>query len=113
MLKLCTGEKRKEILEQTLSGEGIITNIIEKFNPEMEFKDTEFASMLFYLGYLTITDSEFGKPRLKIPNKTMKEIYAEYFISIIDKEANFYVYESDYNEMIREIALYGKIDKIA
>ena len=112
MLKLCTGEKRKEILEKTLSGEGIITNITEKFNPEMEFKDTEFASMLYYLGYLTIAESELGKPKLKIPNKTMREIYADYFIEVMDKETNLFIYEEDYNQMLREMALEGKIDKI-
>lgn len=112
MLKLCTGEKRKEILEKTLSGEGIITNITEKFNPEMEFKDTEFASMLYYLGYLTIAESELGKPKLKIPNKTMREIYADFFIEVMDKEANLFIYEEDYNQMLREMAFEGKIDKI-
>ena len=112
MLKLCTGEKRKQILEKTLSGEGIITNITEKFNPEVEFRDTEFASMLYYMGYLTIAESELGKSKLKIPNKTMKEIYAEFFIEVMDKETNLFIYEEDYNQMLKEMIFEGKIDKI-
>lgn len=75
MLDLCKSENRIQMLENTVSGEGIITDITEKFNPEVEFGDKEFASMLFYLGYLTIDGEELGKPELKIPNKIMREIY--------------------------------------
>lgn len=77
MLDLCKSENRIQILENTVSGEEIITDITEKFNPEVEFGDKEFASMLFYLGYLTIDGEELGKPELKIPNKIMREIYSE------------------------------------
>ena len=79
MLSLTKGDKKKEILEKTISGEGILTNIIEKFNPEVEFHDEEFVSILFYLGYLTIGGEILGMPELKIPNKIMSEIYSNYF----------------------------------
>ena len=59
--------------------------IVEKFNPEKEFQDKEFASMLFYLGYLTIKGGSLGYAKLGIPNKVMKEIYAEYFLETISK----------------------------
>ncbi len=38
------------------------------------------VSMLFYLGYLTIAGEDFGYPKLKIPNKVIKELYATYFL---------------------------------
>ena len=79
MLSLSKGEKKQEILEKTISGDGIVTEITEKFNPAVEFQDKEFASMLFYLGYLTIADEKLGMPELKIPNKVMNQIYSEYF----------------------------------
>lgn len=63
-------------MKDTVSEEGIITDITEKFNPEVEFGDKEFASMLFYLGYLTIDGEELGFPRLIIPNKVMRDIYS-------------------------------------
>ena len=111
MLELCKGERKKEILEKTVSGEGIVTEIIEKFNPATDFQDAEFVSMLFYLGYLTIIDGEIDFTRLGIPNKVMKELYSQYFLKIIKEEANFE--ESiNYVEITRETALEGKIDKI-
>lgn len=45
-------------------------------------------SMLYYLGYLTISGELVGIPELTIPNKVMKEIYANYFMQIMDKEQN-------------------------
>ena len=111
MLELCKGERKKEMLEKTVSGEGIVTEIIEKFNPATEFQDEEFASMLFYLGYLTIIDGEMDFTRLGIPNKVMKELYSQYFLKIITEEANF---EESINfvEIGMQTALEGKIDKI-
>ena len=83
MLDLCQGENREEIMEKVISGEGIVSEITEKFNPAMEFTEKDLVSMLFYLGYLTIEDNEIGYARLSIPNKVMQEIYSEYFLKIL------------------------------
>ena len=74
MLDLCQGEEREKIIEKTVAGEGIVSEITEKFNPAMEFTEKDLISMLFYLGYLTIAGEEFEMPELKIPNRVMKEI---------------------------------------
>ena len=112
MLDLCKGEERKRVIEQTVSGEGIVSEITQKFNPAMEFTETDLVSMLYYLGYLTIAGEVFEKPELKIPNRVMKEIYSDYFLQILSKTAELKINENEYNEMLREIALEGKIDKI-
>ena len=112
MLDLCKGEEREKVIEKTVSGEGIVSEIRQKFNPAMEFTETDLVSMLYYLGYLTIAGEVFEKPELKIPNKVMKEIYSEYFLEILKKETDLQVTENDYNEMLREIAIEGKINKI-
>ena len=112
MLDLCQGEEREKIIEKTVSGEGIVSEIRQKFNPAMEFTDIDLISMLFYLGYLTITGEEFGKLELKIPNKVMREIYSEYFMEILKQKTELEVTQSDYTEMAKEIAIEGKIDKI-
>ena len=112
MLDLCTNENKQEIIEKTLSKEGILTDITEKFNPEIGFGEREFASMLFYLGYLTIDGEEFGMPILQIPNKVMQDIYSNYFIDLVSIETDLRIDPSEYNQMTKEIALEGKIDKI-
>ena len=112
MLDLCKGEEREKVIEKTVSGEGIISEIRQKFNPAIEFTETDLISMLFYLGYLTIVGEVFEKPELSIPNRVMKEIYSDYFLKILSQNTDLTVNESDYNEMLREIALEGRIDKI-
>ncbi len=111
MLDLCQGEEREKVIEKTVSGEGIVSEIRQKFNPAMEFTETDLVSMLYYLGYLTIEDEEVGYPKLNIPNKVMKEIYSEYFLEILKRNINIDISEN-YTEIAREIALEGKIDKI-
>ena len=112
MLDLCQGEEREKIIEKTVAGEGIVGEITEKFNPAMEFTEKDLISMLFYLGYLTIAGEELEMPELKIPNRVMKEIYSEYFMNILNKNADLQIAESEYTEILKEIALEGKIDKL-
>ena len=112
MLDLCKGEKRAEIIEKTVSGEGILSEITQKFNPAMEFTDMDLVSMLYYLGYLTIVKEELGMPELKVPNKVMREIYSDYFIKLIDDEAQMSIDNDEYTEILRQLALEGQIDKI-
>ena len=111
MLDLCKGEEREKVIEKTVSGEGIISEIRQKFNPAMEFTETDLVSMLYYLGYLTIEGDEVGYPKLNIPNNVMKEIYSDYFLKILREEINIDV-NDNYTEIAREIALEGKINKI-
>ena len=112
MLDLCKGENRLEILRKTVQGEPIESSIVEKFNPAIDFTETDMISMLYYLGYLTIAGDLAGIPELVIPNKVMKEIYASYFMQLMSQEAEFRIDNSTSVQILKEIALEGKIDKI-
>jgi len=112
MLGLCKGENRLEILRKTVQGELINNSIVEKFNPAIEFDETDMISMLYYLGYLTISGEDLGMPELTIPNKVMKEIYADYFMQLMNQEADFRIDNTRNQEILREIAREGKIDKM-
>ena len=112
MLDLCKGENRIEILRKTVQGEPIINTIVEKFNPAIEFTEIDMISMLYYLGYLTISGNLIGIPELTIPNKVMKEIYASYFMQLMNKEAEFRIDNSTNQEILIQLAMEGRIDKI-
>ena len=111
MLDLCQGEKREEILEKTVAGEGIVSDITEKFNPAIEFTEKDMISMLFYLGYLTIEERVVISPKLKVPNIVMKEIYSDYFLKLVKRQVKITV-DENYSEMENSIALEGNIDKV-
>ena len=112
MLDLCKGEKRLEILRKTVQGETITNTIVEKFNPAIEFTEIDMISMLYYLGYLTISGNLAGIPELVIPNKVMKEIYASYFLQLMNEEAEFRIDSSASQEILIQLATEGRIDKI-
>ena len=111
MLRLCRNENRLDVIEKTLSGEGIATTLVRQFNPEKSFGETEMVSMLYYLGYLTIVGEDIGDPILKIPNQVIKEIYAEYFLKVLREDIDLDI-DVNYNEISREILKEGKIDKL-
>ena len=112
MLDLCKGENKLEILRKTVQGEPITNKIVEKFNPAIEFSEIDMISMLYYLGYLTISGNLVGIPELMIPNKVMKEIYASYFMQLMNQEAEFRIDSSTNQEILIQLAMEGRIDKI-
>ena len=112
MLDICEGDNKMQILERTISGEGILTEITRKFNPEIGFGEKEFASMLFYLGYLTIRGNLIGKAKLQIPNLIMRELYSSYFMKLVNNKANLKIDQNDYNEIIEQIERYGEFEDI-
>ena len=112
MLDLCKGENKLEILRKTVQGEPITNKIVEKFNPAIEFTEIDMISMLYYLGYLTISGNLVGIPELIIPNKVMKEIYASYFMQLMNQEAAFRIDNSTNQEILIQLAMEGRIDKI-
>lgn len=105
MLDLCKGENRLEILRKTVQGEPITNEIVKKFNPAIEFTETDMISMLYYLGYLTISRDLAGIPELTIPNKVMKEIYASYFMQLMNQSAEFRIDNSTNQEILIQLAM--------
>ena len=111
MLSLCKGEKRLQILEDVISSDGVFGEIIQKFNPAVDFGDKEMTSMLYYLGYLTEEESIGGVSKLVIPNKIMREIYSDYFLKVI-KESFDIMPNVNYAELAVEVLKEGDIEKI-
>ena len=111
MINLYKGEEKEEIIQKTVIGEGVVSQITQKFNPAMEFTKEDFISILYYLGYLTIKENSILKPELVIPNTTMKELYSDYFLKMVSQKAELEIGESKKNEALTELALNGKIDK--
>ncbi len=109
MLGLCKNESVTGILEKSISNEGITTEILEKFNPEVAFGEKELVSMLFYLGYLTITSDQGGYANLSIPNRIMRELYSQYFLDVMAGDKDFEK-SINYAEIWKKISTQGKID---
>jgi hypothetical protein len=66
---------RKEALISILTGEPMPVNITEVYEL-VKFDQNDFLSLLFYMGYLTISESE---ECLSLPNALIKRIFTDYF----------------------------------
>lgn len=68
-ISCCNDEKKIEILKKMVEGNTILVDIVRKFNPEIKFDERYILSMLYYLGYLTISGEMLGMEELRVPNK--------------------------------------------
>ncbi|RAK11730.1 PD-(D/E)XK nuclease superfamily protein [Halanaerobium saccharolyticum] len=78
-----------EILEDILAGNDQRGKVTVEFNLQRRFSKKDFLSLLFYLGFLTIAREEDGFIYFRVPNYAVKEIYFDYFNSIISEETLF------------------------
>ena len=109
-MDLCQDMNKIDILEKIVAGEPIESDLTEKFNAEIAFGEKELISLLYYLGYLTIKENEFGILKFGTPNDVIRKIYSEYFLEYIKRRAEIKE-ELKLGDMTREILLEGKIDK--
>ena len=109
-MNLCQNMNKIELLEKIVAEEPVESELTEKFNAEISFGEKELISLLFYLGYLTIKENEFGVLKFIIPNEVIRTIYSNYFLEYIKRKAGINA-EIKNGEMIKEILLEGKIDK--
>ena len=109
-MDLCKNMNKIGILEKIVLGEPVESELTEKFNAEIEFGEKELISLLYYLGYLTIKENEFGILKFGSPNDVIKKIYSEYFLEYIRRRAEINE-ELKVGDMTKEILLEGKIEK--
>ena len=67
-------------------------------------------TLLFYLGYLTIKENEFGTLKFVTQNEVIRKVYSDYFLEYIKRKAGMKE-EIKNGDMLKEILLEGKIDK--
>ena len=91
-----------------LSDTGEITaQLTTEFSLVKKFKQDDLVSLLFYMGFLTIQAEELGSLVFTFPNYVIKKLYADYFISMLEEQANLPIDNSKINFAIRELAKWG------
>ena len=79
-MDLCKNTGKMDLLEKIVANEYIESELTEKFNAEINFGEKELISLLYYLGYLTIKNNEFGILQFGSPNDVIRQVYTEYFL---------------------------------
>jgi hypothetical protein len=69
--------------------EGVVSAVLtDIFNFEKAFTEHDITSLLFYMGWLTIQESDEGGYLFKMPNRVIQELYYDYFVAISEQETN-------------------------
>ena len=91
-----------------LSDTGEITAVLTtEFSLVKKFQQDDLVSLLFYMGFLTIRSEILGSLIFTFPNYVIEKLYADYFISMLEEQADLPIDNGKLNFAIRELALQG------
>ncbi|MDN5301785.1 MAG: hypothetical protein PWQ60_1299 [Thermoanaerobacteraceae bacterium] len=106
--QLALNFKDSETLETIMTRGQISTVLVERFNlSTMYSKKENFASLLFYLGMLTIKEPFEDMVKLCIPNYVIRTIYWNQFYDILQKELD--IQSNTLKTCIRQMRTNGDI----
>jgi len=95
------------VLHTLTESEQVTARLTTQFSLEKTFHKDDLISLLFYMGFLTIKEQELGGFIFSYPNYVIKQLYANYFVSILQEQKNLPIDNSALNFAIRELAKQG------
>lgn len=101
LLKIKPNKEQTEALMRIISEETITCKLTTSYDLSEDFTRDDFVSLLFYLGYLTISKVNRDQTILKAPNDVMRKVYFDYFNKMIDKD--YSIHSEVYSMIVSEI----------
>lgn len=112
MFTLKDRQSNYEVLQDIIDEKEQIAHMTVQFSLEKKFDKDDFRSLLFYLGYLTISGSYGGEVKLKVPNYAVKELYFSYFENILRDEYKYDLDVSSIRSALTSLAMEGNNKKL-
>lgn len=106
LLKIKPNKEQTEALMRIISEETITCKLTTSYDLSEDFTRDDFVSLLFYLGYLTISKVNRDQTILKAPNDVMRKVYFDYFNKMIDQD--YSIHSEVYSMIVSEILDYKK-----
>jgi hypothetical protein len=95
-------------LLKKITEEGVVSAVLtDIFNFEKLFEERDIISLLFYMGWLTIKDSEEGFYNFRIPNHVIRELYYDYFVVLSEQETNLNRTHGQIGKSLFELSKYN------
>ncbi len=96
MFSVLDAHKHDEVLTEILQKGYIDTELVNIFNFDRGFSQTDFINFLAYLGNLTIEGTTVsGLTRFKIPNRVIEILYWQYYGEVLETHAQMSVSQTD------------------
>ena len=83
------GENEFEDLRELLEKREVIVKVTQIFNFDVEFTTSDFMSLLFYMGFLTVKSAYGDAWLLQMPNRVIEQLYHRYFVQLLSEKAHF------------------------
>ncbi|PKQ69712.1 AAA family ATPase [Raineya orbicola] len=111
MFEVANWQENVKVLNDVLEKGYVDTQMILQFSFEKHFGRKEFINFLFYLGNLTIQETDItGTILFKIPNQVIAELYWQYYAEILQEQANLPAEADLVLSAVREMAISGKTE---
>ncbi|MEM6316079.1 MAG: AAA family ATPase [Bacteroidota bacterium] len=107
LFNLRTPEQNYEVLQDILRGKVQKANIVAEFSLVKTFSKNDFISLLFYLGFLTIKNTESGFLQLGVPNYVIQRLYFDFFVAQLTEKEEMPTRLSQLQNSIVEMAMEG------
>jgi hypothetical protein len=101
------GDEHSEVLRNLLESGEITATLTGQYSFERGFSQNDLVSLLFFMGFLTITDRKLSHYTFGFPNYVIKKLYADYFFNSILEQAHLPIDNRPVNEAIIEMAQTG------
>jgi hypothetical protein len=106
--RLIQKEQNSKQLLEIVQENGIYSELLSKFSIDELHENKSFISLLFYMGLLTIDNSDRSRLRLKIPNYSIRTVYWEYIERLtIDRNKDIQMNYNAQSNAIWELAFHG------
>ncbi len=112
LMRLKSPESNIAVLKNIVYTGEVSTQISPLFSMEKDFSRDNFASLLFYLGLLTIKNAIPGEVLLQIPNYVIRGLYYDFFTKVIAEDGAFSIQPDKIREAMREIGYKGRCEKL-
>ena len=84
--------------------------IKESFGAIEIVQKDNFISLLYYLGYLTIVNEEYGELKLKIPNQTIRQIVAEFLEKSLELTDTFKIDNQYFTSLLIDLVYKNSLE---
>ena len=113
LLKLSNNKYYQEVIDSLLKRGKITGQLPIMGNVNEDFGKNDIIGLLYYSGYLTISELGFGKNIFfGVPNYAMGELYGSYFNKML-RDIGAVLDNDAINGILKEILLEGKIEKLS
>jgi len=98
-----------KILDQLLINDEVVSGLTAQYNFGKEYTQENFVSLLFYLGFVSISGFILDDMIFSPPNYVIRRLYYEFFVELIRKENNFEFNIVDVKDTIKKLAVQNEI----